>query len=392
MIYRSLTQKITSDLAFFPIVAVVGPRQTGKTTLASVLELPDDKQFLYLDLEWEEDRIRLTSDAGAYLLQNEHKCVIIDEVQILPGLFPILRSLVDRKREAARFMLLGSASPELLRNSAESLAGRIAYHELTPFLLSEIWDAQVLRKHWFRGGFPNAFLAPDDELAKNWLQQFTTTFIERDLVQVIGKEANAGSMLRFMRMLGHLHGQILNASDISRNLNIATQTVSRYLDLLETAFLIRRLEPYYVNMGKRLIKSPKFYYRDSGIYHSITRIRSMEELYTHPGLGASWEGYVIEEIYRTAGKNCEYFYYRTVQGAEVDLVLLTPKNEKVCIEIKHDNIPSVSKGFFNSLKDLNPDYSFVITPEATSYQRSDGVYITNIRDFLHKYLPDMCNG
>ena len=388
MVYRAATKQILDDLTFFPVVAIVGPRQAGKTTLAQNLHIPGGKEVLYLDLEWEEDRAKL-AEAGTYLLQHEDKCVIIDEVQIMPQLFAMLRSLVDKKREPARFILLGSASPELLRNSAESLAGRIAYHELTPFSLTEIWAPGILRQHWFRGGFPDAFLAPDDERAKSWLTQFSTTFVERDLAQVIGKDANPANVLRFIRMLGHLQGQILNISELSNSLNLASQTVSRYLDLLEGSFLTRRLEPYFANVGKRLTKTPKFYYRDSGFYHAVARMRDREDLYANPAVGASWEGYVIEQIYRIAGKQSEYFFYRTSAGAEVDLLLLTPRSEKVCIEIKYANAPNISRGFYNSLDDLKPEHRFVITPDSEPYRRSDGISIINIYDFLSGTLPEI---
>lgn len=388
MIYRTATQQILNDLSFFPVIAIVGPRQVGKTTLAKNLEIPNGKPLLYLDLEWEEDRAKL-ADAGTYLLQHADKCVIIDEIQIMPSLFPLLRSLVDRKREPARFILLGSASPELLRNSAESLAGRIAYHELSPFSLTEIWAPGVLRDHWFRGGFPDAFLAPNDTFASNWLQQFSTTFVERDLAQVLGKEVNRSNMLRFIRMLAHLQGQMLKITDLSNSMDIATQTVSKYLNLLQGAYLVRQLEPYFANTGKRLTKTPKFYFRDSGFYHSLARMKDREDLYAHPDVGASWEGYVIEQIYRVAGKNCEYYFYRTAVGAEVDLVLITPKNAKVCIEIKYSNAPNISKGFFNSIADLKPAYSYIITPEAEPYRRSDGIQITNIGYFLQEELPKL---
>jgi predicted AAA+ superfamily ATPase len=388
MIYRSLTPQVLKDLAFFPVVSIIGPRQVGKTTFAKQLQVPGNKQVIYLDLEWEEDRAKLR-DAGAYLLQHADKCVIIDEVQIMPSLFPILRSLIDRNRVPARFVLLGSSSPDLLRNSAESLAGRIAYHEMSPFSLPEIWDKDIVRQHWFRGGFPDAFLAPDDEMALNWLMQFSTTFVERDLAQVIGKDINATSMLRFIRMLAHLQGQVINITELSNSMNISRPTVSNYLDLLEGSFLTRQLAPFYVNAGKRLTKTPKFYYRDSGFFHALARMRDREDLYAHPALGASWESYVIEQIYRCAGKSCEYYFYRTASGHEIDLVLITPRSEKVCIEIKYSNAPNVARGFFSSLEDLKPAASYIITPEAEQYRRSDGTIVTNIYQFLGEELVEL---
>ncbi len=388
MIYRAATKQIIEDLSFFPVLGIVGPRQAGKTTLAQNLLIPGNKPVLYLDLEWEEDRAKL-ADAGTYLLQHQDKCVIIDEVQIMPQLFGILRSLVDKKREPARFILLGSASPELLRNSAESLAGRIAYHELSPFSLAEIWEPGILRRHWFRGGFPDAFLAPDDKRAISWLTQFSTTFVERDLAHVIGKEANPANVLRFIRMLAHIQGQIINISEFGNSLNLASKTVARYLDLVEGSFLTRRLEPYFANVGKRLTKTPKFYYRDSGFYHAVARLRDREDLYANPAVGASWEGYVIEQIYRIAGKQCTYFFYRTASGAEVDLLLITPRSKKICIAIKYANAPKIPRGFYTSIEDLKPERSYVITPDSESYQRSDGVRIVNIYDFLTVELPEL---
>ena len=385
MIYRFATKQILDDLDFFPAIAILGPRQSGKTTLAKNLSLHSNKQVLYLDMEWEDDRAKL-SDAGTYLLQHEDKCVIIDEIQIMPQLFPLLRSLVDRKRVPGRFILLGSASPELLRNSAETLAGRIAYHELTPFSLPEIWSENILRQHWFRGGFPDAFLAPDDERSKQWLAQFSTTYAERDLARIIGREVNGANMLRFIRMLGHMHGQMIRITDLSNSMNIASQTVSRYLDLLEGSFMIRRLEPYYINVGKRLTKTPKIYFRDSGFYHAVARFRDREELYSSPALGASWEGYVIEQIHQVAGKSCDYFFYRTQNGAEVDLLLINRRAERICIEIKYANAPSVSKGFYNSIEDLQPHYRYVITPESETYLLSGNIKVISIADFLNEEL------
>lgn len=391
MIHRLAYDRLLQDLQFFPVVAIIGPRQAGKTTLARHLRLPEaSKPVLYLDLEWEADRTKL-ADAGAYLLQHEEACVVIDEIQIMPSLFATLRVLVDRKREPARFVLLGSASPDLLRISAETLAGRIAYHELSPFSLLEIWEEGALRRHWFRGGVPNAFLAPTDQQAHNWLQQFYTTFVERDLAHILGREVNSAKMLRFVRMLGHIHGTPLNLSQLSNAMDVAVQTVSNYLDLLEGAFLIRRLEPFHTNVGKRLTRTPKFYFRDSGFYHAVARFRDMEELYASPAIGASWEGYVIEEIYRAAGKNCEYYFYRTQNGAEVDLLLLTPRSEKVCIEIKSASIPTISRGFYHSIADLKPQYSYIIVPESERYRRSDGIVVIGLYDFLRQELPEILN-
>ena len=254
MIHRQATVQIVDDLLHFPVVAIIGPRQVGKTTLARSLESKINKQVLYLDLESENDLRKLDS-AETFLADNLDKCVILDEIQILPRLFPLLRSLVDRKRDPARFILLGSASPAILRDSSESLARRIAYHELTPFSLTEVSPPYNLREHWMRGGFPEAFVSRDYDAARCWLGHFTTTFVERDLQHVLGWEVQTAVMQRFIRMLVHLHGKILNISDLSNSLDASKQTVNKYLNLLEGAFLTAKLEPYFVNIGKRLCKS-----------------------------------------------------------------------------------------------------------------------------------------
>jgi uncharacterized protein len=382
MIHRNITEQILQDLSFFPIVSIIGPRQCGKTTLVKSLKLEPEKETLYLDLEWEADRVKL-DDAGTYLAQRADKCIILDEVQLMPKLFPLLRALVDQKRVPARFILLGSASPELLKISSESLAGRIAYHELTPFALTEVYTkSDDLLLHFLRGGFPDAFLAPTDVLSARWLNQFTSTFVERDLVNIIGKEINPRMMMRFIRMLSHVHGQIMNYSDLSNSLDISIQTVVKYTDLLESAFVIRRLEPFHINIGKRLTKSPKLYFRDSGFFHAISRIDHFETLYAHPAYGASWEGYVLEQIYRVAQGNFEYFFYRTSGGAEVDLVLVTPQQTRICIEIKTSNSPNISKGFFTSISDLKADHAYVITQSNERYARADGVIVIGLFDFL----------
>ncbi len=387
MIQRAHQQAILEDLQFFPVVTILGPRQVGKTTLARQLQLPSGKPVHYLDLEWEEDRRKL-SDPGTYLRYHADKCVVIDEVQLMPSLFPLLRSLVDQQREPARFILLGSASPQLHADTAESLAGRIAYHELSPLSLLEVPAADG-KTHWLRGGFPPAFLAPTDRFAANWLIQFYTTYVERDLGMLLGKEINSTSMLRLLRMLGHYHGKSLNVQELSNAIGMARATINKYLDLLEHAFLIRRLEPFFANLGKRLTKSPKFYFRDSGMFHALSRIHDWESLYGSPAIGASWEGYVIEQIYRVAGRQLEYTFYRTQHGAEVDLLLITPRSERICIEIKSSAAPQITRGFYESIEDLRPSAAFVITPGGEKYPTAKGVTVISLREFLETELPGL---
>ncbi len=388
MIHRNATAQIMRDLLHFPVVAIIGPRQVGKTTLARSLETQIRKPLLYLDLESENDLRKLAS-AETFLADNIGKCVILDEIQIMPRLFPLLRSLVDRQREPARFILLGSASPAILRDSSESLAGRIAYHELTPFSLPEVSPLCTMREHWMRGGFPEAFLSTDYEAACRWLGHFTTTFVERDLSRVLGWEVQAPVMLRFIRMLAHLHGKILNISDLSNSLDTSKQTVNKYLRLLEGSFLAAQLEPYFVNIGKRLTKSPKFYFRDSGFFHALARFRSLDDLLGSPYVGASWEAYVIEQIRRTGGREWEYYYYRTQQGAEADLLLITPRDKIAVVEIKYSNAPAISKGFYISAADVKADFRFVITPESDAFNTAEGVRICGLLAFLTEEMVRM---
>ncbi|MBK6997741.1 MAG: ATP-binding protein [Lewinellaceae bacterium] len=388
MIFRIATHNIVEDLDLFPVVAIIGSRQVGKTTLAKSIGQHLKKKTLYLDLESENDLAKLASPE-TYLSEHFDKCVIIDEVQTMPRLFPIIRSLVDKQREPARFILLGSASPELLRNSSESLAGRIVFHELSPFSLPEIAHAYPMREHWLRGGFPDAFLAKNFDVAKRWLENFTKTFVERDLRRIIGYEVEPLTMSRFIRMLGHLHGQILNAAEISRSMDISVQSVNKYLYLLEGAFLTQKLEPYFRNLGKRLTKSPKFYFNDSGFHHTLVRIPDLEGLYSSQMLGVSWEGYVIQQIRRVCGDRWNYFFYRTQHGAEIDLLLETPSGKLAAIEIKYSNAPSVSKGFYLSCEDLNPDFRFIVTPESESYLRDSGIRVCGLLHFLLHEIPSL---
>lgn len=380
MIQRQITAALLKGLTFFPVVSIVGPRQVGKTTLAKMLQGQLGKPSLYMDLELDSDRTRL-SRAEWFLAQHADKCVIIDEVQRMPDLFPLLRALVDQKREPAKFILLGSASPDLLRQSSESLAGRIAYFELTPFCLAEVADRMTLQEHWFRGGFPVACLAPDLSFAQDWYAQFVQSFVERDL-RTMGVEVNPVLFDRLFRMLGHLHGGQVNAAELSGSLGISTATVNRYLDLLEHSFLIVRLQPWFTNLGKRLVKSPKLYLRDTGLLHYLLFAPSFYALQGHPGIGASWEGYVIEEIRRSLAGRGKLFYYRTHGGAEIDLVVETASGRRVCIEIKYDVRPVPSRGFYEGVNDLKPDGQYIIVPQGAAWPYNQHITIIGLEAFL----------
>ena len=389
IIKRQITKQVLENLTYFPVVGIVGPRQVGKTTLAKVLQQQLQLPTLHLDLELDEDLYKL-KNPQAYLQMHTDKCVIIDEIQRLPDIFPLLRALVDQDRRPARFIILGSASPEMVRRSSESLAGRIAYSELTPFSLPEaISGGFEQAAHWFFGGFPGALLAPDKKFARTWLQNFVFTFMEKD-IRLLGYDINVPTMDRLLKMLAHLHSSTLNVSDVSRSLGISMPTINKYLDLLEGGFLVRRLQPYSANLGKRLVKTPKVYLRDTGILHSLANVPSFDALFGNPLIGASWEGYVIEQIYRCLEYRAWGFYfYRTHAGAEVDLVLISPSSKMACIEIKNSNQPNLSKGYFQSVEDLKPHFQYVITPGSETLTHPQGAIICSMENFLNVELSKM---
>ncbi|MEM1124168.1 MAG: ATP-binding protein, partial [Bacteroidota bacterium] len=344
-----------------------------------------DRTIVFLDLELDSDLQKL-EDAETYLKQHIDKCVIIDEIQRKPELFALLRALVDLKREPGRYLILGSASPSLIKDSSETLAGRIGYIELSPLSLLEINQQIPMRTHWLRGGFPDALLAPNLKFTWRWLENFMRTFSERDLRE-LGYEIPPARIKLILKMLSHLNGQTLNASQIANSMGISQPTVKRYLDLLEGGFIINRLQPYLANVGKRLVKSPKVYFRDSGFFHEIANIYDLESLYGSPLVGASWEGYVIEQIKRTVTTSWEFYFYRTHHGAEIDLVLITPKGKMAVIEIKYSNAPSVSNGFYKSIEDLGPDYQYVITPESEPYFKRNNLLVCSLEHFLLEIIP-----
>ena len=380
MINRAVTASILNDASYFPVLGIIGPRQVGKTTLAKALRTMLAKETLYFDLEMVEDE-RLMEEPTRFFQQNEGKCIIIDEIQRGPHLFPIIRAVVDQNRTPARFILLGSASPWLLRHSSESLAGRIAYTELMPFSLNELPATIGWETHWLRGGFPNALLAPNDELCMRWLDNLVKTFIERD-VRLLGFEIAPNAIAKLLAVLSTVHGNLLNISDLSRTIGVSQPTAKHYLDILEGAFLIDRLQPYFVNTTKRLVKSPKLYIRDTGVLHRLSNIASLSSLQNHIIAGASWEGYVIEQIRRQTLQRWQYYFYRTQKGAEADMLLIAPNGKKALIEVKISNAPTTSRGFYEVTDDLQPEFRYLITPESHNYQRNDGLHILPLADFL----------
>jgi len=318
---------------------------------------------------------------GLFLREHTDECVIIDEIQRLPSLYSHLRALIDERRDPARFILLGSASPSIIKGVSESLAGRVFFTELMPFSLLEAEGLASWQAHWLRGGFPNALTMPDEDLVGEWFDGFTRTFVERDLRE-LGYNLTPVLLSRLMRMLAHLQGQLLNITALANSLDSRSTTVTQCIDLLEGGFLVNRLQPGYANLGKRLVKTPKIYIRDSGLLHHLMRIRDYDSLLGNPVLGASWEGYVIEQIMRATHRKWEYYFYRTQHGAEVDLVLVNPAGTMYCIEIKFSSAPVLSKGFYHSIEDLQPAHKYVIVPAGDSYPKEGGIRVINLHDFL----------
>ena len=372
MIERLCHRTVLERLASFPAVALIGPRQVGKTTLAETIAA--DRPSIYLDLESAADRARL-SDPAMFLGMHEDKLVILDEVHRLPGLFRELRGLIDRGRRKGsgngRFLLLGSASMDLLRQSGESLAGRIAYVELAPFGVLEVPEAEQERL-WIRGGFPLSFLADDERQSMIWRENFIRTYLERDIPE-LGPRIPAETLHRFWTMLAHGQGGLLNAAQLARSLAVDGKTVARYLDLMVDLLLVRRLRPYHANVRKRLVKSPKVYVRDSGIAHALLGIGNLDTLLGHPVAGASWEGFVIENLLAVAPATTRAGFYRTSAGAEIDLILEWPGGKVWAIEIKLGLAPRPGKGFHNAIQDIGPEKSFVVYAGRDRYPLGENI-------------------
>lgn len=383
MLKRIALPQLQALMGEFPAVAILGPRQVGKTTLA--LELAQSGMpHTYLDLESAADLARL-QDAPAYFEAHRGELLILDEVQRIPELFTQLRGVIDARRRGGgrhgQFLLLGSASGVLLQHSSESLAGRIAYFELLPFVAPEVAhiDVDAVQRLWLRGGFPEAFLAPQDASSLRWRQQFITTYLERDIPQ-LGPRIPAQTLRRLWTMLAHEQGQLLNASKLAASLGISGQTVARYLDLLVDLMLVRRLQPWASNEGKRLVRSPKVYVRDSGLLHALLGLDTLDALLGHPVVGSSWEGWVIENLLAVAPAPTQAWFYRTAAGAEIDLVLELPGGRRWAVEVKRSSAPTVGKGFHLGTQDLQIDERFVVHGGTGSFPLPGGVQALTLLD------------
>lgn len=352
-------------LSQFPVTAILGPRQCGKTTLAR--EFAADH---YFDLENPRDAVMF--DEPQLALEPLSGLIVIDEVQRARNLFPLLRHLVDTRRKQ-RYLILGSASRDLLRQSAESLAGRIAFHELGGFRLGDV-GADAWRRLWLRGGLPRSYTARSDEMSNRWREQYVTTFLERDIPQ-LGITIPAATLRRFWLMLCHYHGQVLNFSELARSFGVSDMTVRRYLDILEGAFVVRLLQPWHANLGKRLVKRPKLYLRDSGLLHTLLSVRTARDLAAHNKLGASWEGFALETAARAIGRRSEELHFwKTHSGAEVDL-FWQEKGRNWAIEVKYADAPRLTPSMAGAVKDLELSHLWVIYPGTQTYALARNVTV-----------------
>lgn len=387
MVTRFLESKVLQQLDWMPAVAILGPRQVGKTTLAKHIA-QHRKKSLYLDVENPRDMQKLEGGFG-YLDGLKDYTVILDELQLKPDLFSVLRPVIDADRHPGRFIVLGSASPHLVKGVSESLAGRIAYLELSGLNLQELPKSVSLKRHWFLGGFPNAILVSDIEAGVNWLQQFIRSYVERDLGLVYGTSLDSAVLRPFLQMLAHTTGTIWNAELFARSLGVSAPTVMRYIQYLEGAFLVRRLSSWSVNVKKRIIKAPKVYIRDTGFIHQLLDIATPEALLGHPVAGGSWESYVIEQIAQRKSEHLDLYYYRTQAGAECDLVLVKGMQPIACIEIKLGEVPHLSKGFFIAAQDLAVELTYAIVPQTDRYVNKHGVIVCGLSTFLEDELTTM---
>ncbi len=381
MIERHIKPRVLEALGYKAAVAIIGPRQAGKTTLA--LDIGEERGALYLDLEDRTDRQKL-SDPALFLSHYENRLVILDEIHRVPGLFQDLRGVIDsgrrRGKRTGRFLILGSASMDLLRQSSESLAGRIAYIDMQPFHFLEVaGGSDTPTRLWVRGGFPDSFLAVDGRRSFLLRKDFIRTYLERD-VALFGPRLPAETLERLWIMLAHSQGGLLNASRLASSLGVSVQTVNRYIGLLTDLLLVRRLAPIRANIGKRLVKSPKIYIRDSGLLHALLGIGDFNALAGHPVAGASWEGYVIENLLAAAPERTTASFYRTSAGAEVDLVLQLPNGELWAIEIKRGRAPRLDRGFHNARADLRPAHAFVAHSGDERFPVTEGVEAISVSE------------
>lgn len=379
-----LIANITELASFFPVVVLVGPRQVGKTTLAKLYAESTNQSFIYLDMERPSDEDKL-KDPERYITENADKIFIIDEIQRKPTLFTLLRSLVDENPKAGRFILLGSASPHIIKGISETLAGRSYLMELYPFSLAELQDTVPFERQFFYGGFPKAVLTSSSRLATLWLKGFIQTYLERDL-PILEMPAPPTLVRRLWSMLAHQNGQLTNYTAIGNALGLSYNTIKRYLDFMEGAFLITQLQPFTPNSSKKLVKAPKVYIRDTGILHSLIEVKDYDQLQGHIALGCSWETYVLAQLRSGLSDQHSLYFYRTHAGAEIDVVITKAELAVATVEIKYSTTPSLSRGYYSAIEDIGVEANFVVVPGFADYPIHEKSRIVGIHPFIEKYI------
>ncbi len=385
MLNRDINDKVGQYCKIFPVIAILGPRQCGKTTFVKLFAEKNIEEFVYLDLEDPNDIMKF-ENAQLYFSGNHNKTIIIDEIQRKPELFPLIRSEVDRGNEKCRFIILGSASPDLLRQSSETLAGRIGYVELAPFSFNEISGIYSREKHHFVGGFPPAYLSENLQNANIWLDNFIKTYIERDL-PMLGLKADPLTIRRLWQMLAWQSGNVINYNLLSKSLGVSNKTIANYIDFLENSYVIYRLNSFSYNIKKKLVKAPKVFISDTGLLHRLLQVSDYDQLLGNPLIGNSWENYVINQIRILKPDDYDMYYYRTHAGAELDLVLVKGLQPIVGLEIKFSGKPSMSKGFWNSIETLRTERNYILIPiHSEDFALNDRVTVCGFDVFFQKYL------
>jgi len=389
MLNRWIMQRLRKSISRNSAVALLGARQVGKTTLSKVIA--KDMNSTYLDLE-DSEEVLLLQDPKTYLRTERDKLVILDEIQRVPDLFPVLRGLIDSNRQegrnAGQFLILGSASMSLLQQSSESLAGRISYIEMTGLNVLELESGQQgMNDLWFRGGYPGSYLAPDDEGAMEWLEDLIRTYLERDVPQT-GFNISAQKLRILWTMLAHLQGETVNTSNLASNLELSRTTVNRYMEILTSLLLIRRIEPWHANVKKRLVKSPRYYVRDSGILHRLLGIENHRALLTNPILGKSWEGFVVENIHSVIPRLSQTYFYRTATGAETDLVVKMPNAQVWGIEIKYGVAPKLGKHIKRTFEEIGATHKFVVYGGEREFPIGDDIWMIPLSRLMDKLTAE----
>ena len=381
LIDRKIETFVKENLSVFPAVVILGPRQCGKSTLAKML-YQNSNAYLYLDLQNLDDLNKLR-EPMLFFQANQDVTICLDEIQLVPELFSVLRSEIDRHRRPGRFILLGSASQDLIQKTSESLAGRVGLIELTPFTIEEV-EQNIdfeLNKFWLRGGYPDSYLASSEQGSVLWRENFLRTYVERDIPQ-LGFQIPALQLRRLLTMCAHNQGQLFNSSKLGESLGVTYQTIRRYIDLMEQTFIIRSLPPFEKNIKKRLVKSPKIFVRDSGLLHRLLQVDDFNSLMGNPVFGSSWEGFVIENIISSL-RDCKFSFYRSATGDELDL-LIERGSRTIAVECKASSAPQVTKGFWRAIETTKPDKTYIVSPVSASYPFKNNVEVCGLSDFLKK--------